>query len=562
MLLFGPLASCAEDLPNELASDVTPPPAVDPDAAAEASSPSLSYQPCPGGYSGACATVQMPLDWNAPAGRTIPVLIDKIVSSQRPKQQIWLLQGGPGGTAAGMIPLGLALAERMPDAEVMTLEHRGVGASSRLACPKAEAKHAATSSDAGTDDAPDAEADPDASTPTVEGAGPLPNRECLDEINAARGEDLRHFTTTNAARDLARAIELTRRDPAVPVFVYGVSYGTYWVHRFLQVAPNAASGVVLDSIVTPGEQFLSTFDLQGDLAAMKVAEHCKLDAQCNAFLGPDPWARLQEIKVKADQGHCPEAGLKPRDRTRLTFLLQLRILSGYAFALFHRFDRCTAEDAAAIRTFASRNLTLDPNAALNSSALYANIAFSELWESPPPDAATMAQRFGASVFPSGIDQLAPLYASWPRYDADELVGKFATTNVPMLMLAGTLDAQTPIAQQEKFKPHFAGPKQTFVTVPNANHSVVSQSPMRPDIGSTEQRSCGFELLLSFLANPEAPIDTSCTTKIAPIEFARPADEVAYLFGTSEMWLGARRESDVQPPSLIRLPTVTRFPFGF
>ena len=39
------------------------------------------------------------------------------------------------------------------------------------------------------------------------------------------------------------------RRPGIPTYVYGVSYGTTWAQRFMQVAPQTAAAVVLDSII-------------------------------------------------------------------------------------------------------------------------------------------------------------------------------------------------------------------------------------------------------------------------------------------------------------------------
>lgn len=396
----------------------------------------------------------------------------------------------------------------------------------------------------------------------MEGGSPFELAACFSEIKQRYGDDLRHYTTTHAARDLARAIALTRREPDVPVFLYGVSYGTYWAQRYLQIEPAGVAGVVLDSIVAPQGQHLSKFDTQGDIAAMKVAELCKLDATCSANLGPDPWARLVTIKQKLDSGWCPEAApsIRGGDGLPLVALLQQRALTGYAFALLHRFDRCSAEDVTAIKKLTTTKIFTNPAESFDSPGLHANIAFSELWESPPPDAATMKQRSDAAIFPAGVEALATEHAAWPKYPADEYVGQYPKTSVPLLMLAGTLDAQTPIELQETVKPHYSAPNQTFVTVPTANHAVVNQSPMLLELGATQPKICGMEVIVSFFSNPQVPPDTSCASKIAPLEFTRPPAEVAFLLGTSDMWLGVKAQptGDGLPTSLVdlaRLPSL-------
>src|SRR5688572_27268311 len=72
----------------------------------------LPFGTCPGLYSGLCATVEMPLDWKNPSGKKIGILIDKIVSAPRPKGHLWLLAGGPGGSAADLVPIARDIARR------------------------------------------------------------------------------------------------------------------------------------------------------------------------------------------------------------------------------------------------------------------------------------------------------------------------------------------------------------------------------------------------------------------------------------------------------------------
>jgi len=488
----------------------------------------LKFSSCPGAYTGACATVDMPLDWSDSGGAKIQVLINKIaVSGSRPKRQLWLLQGGPGASSAPLGFLGIEIAKRIPDTEVFAIEHRGVGGSNRIACPVFEAAH------------------PKTLLPTFEADGGSSNeddvdtRPCLAEVKTKHAADLRFYTTTNASRDLIRAIELTRRSGTL-AFVYGASYGTYWAQRFLQVADaNLVAGVVLDSIVPMSGQSLSQFDLQGDSAARKIAELCKTNATCSGALGPDPFARLQAARQKLAAGHCPESGLTLRRRSRLTQLLQIRPLIGYAFAIWHRFDRCTPEDAAAIRSFLSKDILPDANAALGSPGLYSNIAFSELWESPTPSDAIFKERADTAVFLSGIADLAPEHAGWPRY-TESLAGAYPTTSTPMLMLAGELDAQTPFATQSLVKSHYTSPNQTFVGFPLGSHGIVGGSPLPSANPAAAPDDCGFNLLNAFITDPRAattPLDVSCAAAIAGLDWKRPKEETSFVLGTTDLWLG-------------------------
>ncbi len=484
------------------------------------------FQTCPGGYSGACAKIAVPLDWNAPNGASIEVLVDKIASSARPKAQIWVLQGGPGGTAADMVPIARSIARELPDVEVLSLEHRGVGASHRLGCPLVETElESRRGADAG---APDTFL-----------------HRCFEEAKATYGGDLAFYTTTNAARDLAYVIDRVRR-PDAGVFVYGVSYGTYWLQRYLQVAPTQATGVVLDSILSPGELFSSKFDEQADPVAQRLAELCKEDAACSASMGPDPWAKIVAAKAKLDSGHCAESGLTAADRILFTNFLRPRPTMAYALAVWHRLDRCNETDVAALKRMRTRlPFGGGPNDRLSSAIVNANVIFSELWESPAPALSTIQQREDAVVFPAGAAHLATEYDAWPKYPRDEFVGRYPTTTIPVLLLNGTLDSQTPIEAAERTKTHYTAEHQTLVTIPNANHGVIHQSPMATAPGAP-QRACGFEIIVSFFENPTAPPDTSCLGSLAAVPFAPPSEELDFFFGTSDLWMGAPASAPTRP----------------
>jgi pimeloyl-ACP methyl ester carboxylesterase len=476
----------------------------------DTSTPKLAFKACPGGYSGACATVDVPLDYAKPEGRKIPILIDRIVSTTHPRGQLWLLQGGPGGTAADMSGIAMLLAPLVPDLDIYTVEHRGVGASSRLGCP--------------------------AETP---GATDTSLQACLDALNTTWGADgLAQFTTSNAARDLDVAVERIRNGSDQKAFVYGVSYGTYWAHRYLQIFPNKATGVILDSIVPPVGLYISGFDTQFDPQAKKLAEICKTTPACVARLGADPWKTLETIRDEIADGHCPGT-LTRENRRVLSAMLQSYGSGVYAFAALARYHRCSAEDVTALTRFlaAVKQAGLaqgGPNAALEGPYLGFNVIVSELWEDPSPPFIEMDIRYQQHVFVSGAVGLWSVKAIWPVYPRDQYVGEFAKTDVPLLMLNGTIDFQTPYEVASTMGPHFTAPHQTFVTVDHANHAVVAQSPVR----TAGAPPCGAQIIASFLKDPLATPNTTCLGDLAPISFEGMEQDSLFLFGTSSTWEAA------------------------
>jgi pimeloyl-ACP methyl ester carboxylesterase len=555
LLALAPLGACDETI------DAVPAPARQTSEAGADSSPldadvvdavttGLPFKACPGAYSGACIEFSVPLDWAHPEGKSITLFVDKISTSPKAKGQLWLLQGGPGGTGADMVPIALQIAAARSDLDIYTLDHRGVGRSTRLGCANEGEL------DGGVDAAVDASDDASLDATTGDAAdagdagdaGPIDAGEyvsarseaalrawqpCLDSMVGEWGAGLAQFNTTNAARDLAFAIDQIRK-PGEAVYVYGASYGTYWAHRYLQVAPNAPTGVILDSIVPPDGEFFSNFASHFDLVGQKLAEMCKSDAICSSHLGPDPWAKLQSIRAKIGTGHCPELPMTDDTRDSLVGLLMRRDTQGLALATLYRYDRCSPEDVAALKVLRSKLAGLNPRSPLFSQMLYFNVAFSELWETPAPSLATLHARGTDGVFGGSSEDMFALQARWPKYAPDAFVRAYANTTVPMLMLNGTLDAQTPIETASLMQPKFTAPHQTFVTIPTANHGTLFQSPVKTE----GEPPCGFTIMMSFLDDPTVAPNLACLNDLASLSFNPPSSLGNAFFGTPNIWTGA------------------------
>jgi pimeloyl-ACP methyl ester carboxylesterase len=283
---------------------------------------------CPEGFQTECARVRMPLDWSDPEGETISVLVARQPASAAvSKAQLWLLAGGPGSSGSDFGSLLDELGKELPDYDLYVLEHRGLFWASSLYC----------------------EEQPEFLS---EDGGVINEKEwapCISSMKEDWGDGLVHFNATSDARDLQRLIELTRA-PDQKVFLYGVSYGTYRAMRYLQIAPEGADGVILDSILTPDARFLSRFDENYDPVAQEFAKVCAADPVCNAKMGSDPWAAAEAIFDKLENGHCSALGELPRIKRFLAGLLQSD-LRPHVFPALYRINRCDNADVEAIKRY-------------------------------------------------------------------------------------------------------------------------------------------------------------------------------------------------------------------
>jgi len=481
----------------------------------------VSWSPCTldtsRGESADCATVKVPYRWDAPDDSTT---VDVFVKRYRPKGaeprgSVWLLQGGPGASGKAMDAVGPYMTSLGAPMVFYTIDQRGTGRSSRLGCPEQEA------------------ADSTGGRAITSEEWPA----CIASMKARWSPGLEGFSVTNTARDLGELIS-TLRAPNERVFVYGVSYGTYLANRYMQLYPDQASGVILDSIAGVNDTFTHS-DLAFDAVVHRYFDECGKDAACSKRLGVDPWKTFGDVLGRLDAGSCSaatQAGLtRPIVRhlfASLAYSWDARILMP---ALVHRLDRCGDQDAPVFTRLGellSQPLGEEGLQAF-SMPLANHIGLSELWDEPSPAVSALAAEESETLVSNGVGaSMGALHDAWPRLPHDRFHGAWAKTATPILMLAGDLDPATPLDEQEPARAAFAGAHQTFVTVPRASHAIVANSP----VTTAGAPGCGADLLAQFLREPASTLDASCVDRIAPLSFesAGATTTMVYL-GTTDLW---------------------------
>ena len=505
--------------------------AVDADGGAEG----VGWTICPSDFLEECAWLPVPIDRAQPDGPALPIFVSRhLAASGAATSQLWLLQGGPGASASAWKPVvEQLLAAVLPDVDIYVLEQRGVGESARLGCPAQEA-------------------------PNSEGADEITQNEwpaCFASLLGEWGERLASFTTTADSEDLASLIELTR-EPGKKVFVYGWSYGTARALRLLQTHPDSVDGVILDSVVSPGVQYLSEYDLQYDPVARELSALCAEDAVCGAKLGPDPWGSLNEVAYALAAGACPAFLHRTQIPAYASLLLEHPLLRTHLFPLAYRLARCEPGDVAVVEHYLSAlddALEVHTNVVRPSPVLQLHISLSELWRDPPPSQAELEERCASVTFcPEVSVGLGGFYDIWPRYPRDQYADQWPTTTTPILAMNGTLDPQTPIEKAQVVATRLTAPNQTFVGVPLSPHGVLLNSA----VNTPGAPPCGAQMLSGFIGDPTAPPNTECLSDLAPLSFGADLATTLRFFGTTDMWentLGAApagaRATPARPRSL-------------
>ncbi|KAJ3161266.1 hypothetical protein HDU88_007360 [Geranomyces variabilis] len=412
------------------------------------------------------------------------------------KGQVWVLNGGPGDSWDGG-RLGLFTQDSFwklsADYDIMLMDDRGVGDSTRLTCsPELES---AIFRSLGNDTATSAAI-----------------AACADQIRATTGYEFKDFTTSLAARDLNLAIEQTRgQGQDKTITLYGISYGTFHAQRFMRLFPAVADRVVLDGAVAHPATFNQTVSA-ADEAFTNLMGFCDKHAGCRAAFinnqtssaataaaGSTTHAAVAQIIRTFDSANttCAESfrTAVPPGTVLATYigddLAHPRIPFGNSsvdgrgalLALVARANRCDATkgDLDYMQLFAASQKALGgfaPPDHGQSELLAANVLASEIMRPAiPNDAAFMATvQSSMTVIRSVFFSIVKLARAWPKYtDSDD-----HTWDAPMpqnvrakvLVVAGELDPQTQLSQAQQVVASLTsqGVSNELLRVPSAAHA--------------------------------------------------------------------------------------------
>jgi pimeloyl-ACP methyl ester carboxylesterase len=448
------------------------------------------------GTAGECARVAVPLRRDKPNSISIDVAVKRF-TIPRARGAIWLNDGGPGGSGWNFEYAALGIIKTLNAAswDVYIYTHRGTAVSEN-----------------GTE---------------ITGSANLAKRLTAEQITAWNreiaqrwGGDEIGFDSYEAANDLAALIKAAhKRDPSQRVALYGVSYGSYVVQRFLQRYPQGADVAVLDGVVPLGiKNYPVKTALDIEATMKKYFKRCASIPACVDRLGQDPVATgVRGFKAVADNT-CDIGDKDAVIRPRLFGVLRHPALP-YVIAL--RASRCNAADRIALGNLIKNGSTLIKRSEKQLFVrgffdLPANFAIFRTDMLPlsfdrPFWRTALA---GNLFFPAtNNDSMVLYYKYWSPYP--ETVSHRDDTRraarIPVLIVHGDLDLTTPTGFL-KSTVKWLHPT-AVLRIPTGGHG---------NALFTGRSDCATINMLAFIDDPGAPLTTRCLRRI---------DEVVDFAGT-------------------------------
>ena len=338
-------------------------------------------------------------------------------------------------------------------------------------------------------------------------------------------------------------------DSSHNVFLYGVSYGSYWAQRYLMVAPNQATKVAIDGICPPDVCRLADYyDVNTNIVGEDFMTLCaEQSISCKKHLGDFPMeelALLMELVASGKQNCSQELNVT---HTMLRNLWGSQLMSEYFRILIpptvKRLLRCTETDVAELKHMlahianSNRVLSSLNSTVLENLLLGYNIALSEMYsiKRPPPPLSYFLDLDDSLFFSVDVStEEAYVYDQWPRYNPNDTFGYNqypVNASTPLMLIEGELDPQTSHAWALHAMQHYTQ-GQHLISVPYAPHGAVFFSP-----SSNSSLPCGARIVSSWFLTDT--FNTSCLGELTPPDFegvTAGAQELSkQFFGTESLW---------------------------
>jgi pimeloyl-ACP methyl ester carboxylesterase len=452
-----------------------------------------------------CGYLTVPEDRSRPDENTIRIAVARVgatSSTPRPDPIVWLA-GGPGGSAIATANISVAQGINS-DREVIFVDQRGtLHAQPALVCPEIDAFQQEALGLLTTD-------------PATREESRTATEACQERL--AGKFSLASFDTTENAADIADlrvALDIEEWN------VRGVSYGSDLALQLLRDHPEGIRSVVLDSLVPPQLNLVESLWPNAAEGYEALFGACAAQPEC-ASAHPDlrneffsTVRRLDDRPMTLDVPH-PADGSNVRvvlDGYRFATLLNVMALDPGSLTAAPAIVSATAAGDGQAAAMALLQTVSPPG--LNGYGLMFGVVCREEAAYTDPDRVHAEARRTLPGFPDAVLRALPQAthvfddcAVWDVGQADAIVEEPARSDVPVLLLNGTLDGVTPPSWAEAATEGLTNSQ--LVLVPGAGHDVIRWS------------DCALRVMTDFLESPDAELQTGCIAEmtVPPFEPAR------------------------------------------
>lgn len=427
-----------------------------------------------GGVTARCADVAVPKDPEHSHDGTVSLRVAVLPATRQPAAgALFYLEGGPGAAAIDSITqVDNLLARVGRDHDLVFVDQRGTGGSQPLSCPDEQV----VAADAGA-----------VTAYLGRCFARLPADVTLDSTGVA-ADDL------EAVRD---ALGYHRID------LYGVSYGATLAQAFLARHGSSVRTATLDSGSLPGVRVFQAEPRNAERALANVLARCRAETACRRAY-PGTRRELARLLRRPPQRVTVETGkvvLTPDDVAET--VAALTESPDTAATLPYAIHAASNGDYSALaRAFVGEiGSRLDPRSRLGM--VWVELC-SEPWASLDPEATARAA--GGSYLAHAAVARARLFTRACRVVPREREpATFGSSDVPVLLLAGSADPLDPPANVRGFRRAF--PNARLVVVSGGGHGQLD-------------RPCVASLVARFVsAGSAANLDAACARHGPPVPFA-------------------------------------------
>jgi pimeloyl-ACP methyl ester carboxylesterase len=460
---------------------------------AEAGEPRIVLEPCtlPGVEGAAtCGHYEVFEDREARSGRKIRLFVAVLPALEQPAapDPLFIIAGGPGQAAsaiAGFANRAFAPVRRKRD--IVLVDVAGTGRSGMLRC----------------------DLYPTGQALVGDMYPPERIRACREKLEQTT--DLRRYMTHVLMADLD---EVRAALGYETINIYGTSYGTRAAFEYLRRHGEHVRTVVMKAVVPPSLRGTMHYARDTERSLDMLMRACADDAAC-AGAYPHAEAEFREILARADRGELrgmvPDPGGGPAQELALSRgvvasailgLLQNSNSAVQLPLLVHRAFR--GDTAVLVDMVVSYRRAIEQGIAFG---MHLSVMCSE--DGARMDAAAAARNDrGTALGDYRVTQLVAACREWVRGKPPKGHGKPVVSDVPVLLVSGTLDPNTNETWGEEGLRGLS--RGTHVVIPNLSH------------GFSSIDECGSAFMAQFIEQASMEgVDVSCKDRLKLPPFPLP-----------------------------------------